>query len=117
MIIRITNLRLRVLIGLNDWEREKKQDIVVNLTLDVDDETSTHTDEIADSVNYKKIKYRIVEEVEQTEFFLIERMAGFILDLVQENPKIAAATVRIDKPHALRYADSVSIELTRNRKQ
>jgi D-erythro-7,8-dihydroneopterin triphosphate epimerase len=60
-------------------------------------------------------KYRIVEEVEKTSFYLIERLAGFILDIVFENNKVTKATVEIDKPHALRFAESVSLELTRER--
>lgn len=117
MIIRITDLRLRVLVGLNDWERTKKQDIIINMALDVDDETAARTDDIADSVDYKVLKYQIVEQVEQSKYYLIERLAGDILDILMDNRKVASATVRIDKPHALRYASSVSVELTRSRAQ
>ena len=115
MIIRIKNLRLRTIIGLNDWERKKEQDILINLKIQVDDETAVTSDDLADGVDYKKIKYRIVEQVEKTSFFLIERLAGFILDIVFENDKVMKATVEIDKPHALRFAEPVSIELTRER--
>jgi FolB domain-containing protein len=115
MIIRIKNLRLRTIIGLNDWERKKEQDILINLKIRVDDETAVASDDLADGVDYKRIKYRIVEEVEKTSFYLIERLAGFILDIVFENDKVTKATVEIDKPHALRFAESVSLELTRER--
>ena len=53
--------------------------------------------------------------MEKTSFYLIEKLAGFILDIVLENEKVTKATVEIDKPHALRFAESVSIELTRER--
>ena len=115
MIIRIKNLRLRTIIGLNDWERKKEQDVLINLKIQVDDEMAVASDDLADGVDYKTIKYRIVEEVEKTSFYLIERLAGFILDIVFENDKVMKATVEIDKPHALRFAESVSIELTRER--
>ena len=72
MIIRVKNLRLRTIIGLNDWERKKEQDILINLKIQVDDETAVASDDLADGVDYKTIKYRIVEEVEKTSFFLIE---------------------------------------------
>ena len=115
MIIRIKNLRLRTIIGLNDWERKKEQDILINLKVHVDDESAVASDDLADGVDYKTIKYRIVQEVEKTSFYLIEKLAGFILDIVLENEKVTKATVEIDKPHALRFAESVSIELTRER--
>ena len=115
MVIRIKNLRLRTIIGLNDWERKKQQDIIINLKIQVDDESAVTSDDLADGVDYKKIKYQILQEVEKTSFYLIEKLAGFILDLVFENEKVTKASVEIDKPHALRFAESVSIELTRER--
>ncbi len=116
MVIRIKNLHLRAIIGLNDWEREKAQDIMVNLEFEIDGDRAAETDDIKDSVDYKRIKYKIVDSVEKTEFFLLERLAGFILELVMEEKKVKKATVEIDKPHALRFAESVSIQLTRERK-
>jgi len=116
MIIKIKNLHLRTFIGFKEWEREKKQDILVNLELVIQDETAVRTDMVSDSVDYKKIKYSIVDSVEQGSFNLLERLAGHILDIVMENEKVARATVELDKPHALRFADSVSIVLSRERK-
>lgn len=115
MIIKIKNLHLRTFIGFQDWEREKKQDILVNLEMEISDETAVKTDEVKDSVDYKKIKYAIVDSVENTSFNLLERLAGHILDLVMKNEKIKRASVELDKPHALRFADSVSIVLSRER--
>ncbi|MBN1764269.1 MAG: dihydroneopterin aldolase [Sedimentisphaerales bacterium] len=116
MIIKIKNLRLRTIIGLQDWERHKRQDVLVYLEIESDDETAVVSDDINDSIDYKEIKHRIVDEVESTEFFLIERLAGFILEKVLAHPKVKRATVEIDKPHALRFADSVSVTLSRERK-
>lgn len=114
MIIRIHNLRLRAVIGLNEWERNTMQDVTINLEITPKSATSADTDDSSATVNYKKIKDRIIEEVENSRFKLIERLAGFILDMVMENPNVASATVTVDKPHALRFADSVSVELTRS---
>ncbi len=115
MIIKIKNLRLRTTIGLHEWERQKQQEIIINLELEIDSQTAAHTDNIADSVDYQSIKNKLLEKVEKSNFFLIERLAGFILDIVMENKKISRAKVEIDKPHALRFAESVSITLERTR--
>ena len=116
MIIKIKNLRLRTFIGFQEWEREKKQDILVNLEMVIPDETAVKTDKVSDSADYKKIKYAIVDSVENSSFYLLERLAGHILDIVMANKKIQRATVELDKPHALRFADSVSIILSREQK-
>ena len=115
MIIKIKNLHLRTVIGFKEWEREKKQDILVNLEMIIPDETAVDTDSVDDSADYKKIKYDIVDSVENSSFYLLERLAGHILDIVMNNQKVERATVELDKPHALRFADSVSIVLSRKR--
>ena len=114
-IITISNLRLRTVIGIFDWERECQQDIVLNIRLTFDAAASAASDNIADTVDYKKITKRIIETVEQSSFFLIEKLADAVLEVCLEDPKVEEATVRIDKPHALRFADSVSVELSKAR--
>ena len=34
--IHITNLRLRAIIGANDWERDTLQEVIINITIDFD---------------------------------------------------------------------------------
>ena len=115
MIIRIKDLRLRTIIGFKEWERDKKQDITINLTIESAGERAVESDDIADSIDYKVIAKEVIDAVEKTEFLLLERLAGFIIDIVMKDERIDRATVEIDKPHALRFARSTSVELTRKR--
>ena len=110
--IRITNLKLRAIIGANDWERETKQDVVINVAIDFDAAKAGKSDSIKDTVDYKTITKRIIKEVEASSFFLLEKLAQVILNIVMENPKVKEASVRVDKPFALRFADSVSVEVS-----
>ena len=57
--IHIRELLLRCIIGVNPDEREKKQDVVINLTLSVDLREACRTDHIDDTINYKLIKQRV----------------------------------------------------------
>ena len=110
--IRITNLKLRTIIGTNDWERECKQDVVINVKIGFDATKASESDRIEDAIDYKAITKRIISEVESTSFFLLEKLAKCILKIVMENPLVKEAVVRVDKPLALRFADSVSVELS-----
>ena len=110
--IRITNLKLRTIIGTNDWERECKQDVLINVKIDFDATRASESDNIKDTIDYKAITKRIISEVEPSSFFLLEKLAKCILIIVMKNPLVKEATVRIDKPLALRFADSVSVELS-----
>ena len=109
MKIRIKNLRARTIIGINEWEREQKQEIIINMEISFDGSKAVETDDIDNTVNYKRIKRRVLEAAESADFFLLEKLADHILQIVMEDQKIQKAVVEIDKPHALRFADSVSI--------
>lgn len=109
--IRITNLRLQAVIGTNDWERIKKQNIVINLALECNAAKSSKTDRLKDTLDYKAIQQEIVDLVESSRCYLLEKLGAMILKSVMSHKKVKAATVRIDKPGALRFADSVSVEM------
>lgn len=115
MIIRIENLRLRTIVGIYDWEKENKQDLVINVEISFDGEAASVSDSIDDTLNYKAINKKIVSFVEQNEFNLLERVAGGIRDLVLESPLAEAVSVKVEKPGALRFADSVSVTETARR--
>ena len=110
--IRITNLKLRTIIGANDWERECKQDVIINVTINFDASKASQSDNIKDTIDYKAMTKRITGEVEPSGFFLLEKLAKHILSIVMENPLVKEAAVRVDKPLALHFADSVSVELS-----
>ena len=116
-IIRITGLRLRTIIGINDWERTTKQDVVINVTMEFDATRAAKSDDIKDTVDYKTITKKIIKLVEKSRFSLLEALTQAILAIALEDPKVARATVRVDKPQALRFADSVSIELSKRKKR
>jgi FolB domain-containing protein len=114
--IRITNLKLRTIIGINDWEREKKQDVIINIAIRMDARRSAKSDDIKDTIDYKALTKRIITEVESSEYFLLEKLCQRVVDLVLKEKGVREASVRIDKPGALRYCDSVSLELTQKKK-
>jgi FolB domain-containing protein len=114
-IIRITDLCLRTIIGLYDWERTTKQDVVINAEIYFDASKAAKSDRVEDTIDYKTINKAIIKHVEESKYFLIEKMANAILAIIMEDPKTQGAKVRVDKPGALRFAKSVSIELEAKR--
>lgn len=113
--IRITDLHLRTIIGIYDWERVEKQDVRINVSMEYDSKMAMATDNIAHALDYKAITKRIINAVETASFFLLEKLADRILNIVMENKKVLRANVRVDKPFALRFAKSVSIEVSAQR--
>jgi D-erythro-7,8-dihydroneopterin triphosphate epimerase len=110
-IISIDNLRLRTFIGFNEEEKNKQQDIVVNAELHYPALKASQSDQVDDAVDYKLITKRIIQLVENGRFLLLERLVSEVLEICTENDRVAFAKVKIDKPHALRFADSVSLTM------
>ncbi len=115
MTVHIKNLRLRAIIGVNDWERDHPQDVTVNVKMEFDATKAAASDDLNDTIDYQAAKHRIMDEVENSNYFLIERLAAKILDVVMADPKVLRATVEVDKPHALRFAESVSVTCSAQR--
>jgi len=109
--IRIHNLRLRTLIGFNPEERVKKQDIVINAEIAYTLADGVFEDCVDDALNYKTITKAIIELVENGQFLLLEKLVGDVLEICSSDKSVQRATVTIEKPHALRFADSVSLTL------
>jgi len=109
----IKDLLVRGTIGAQEWEREKKQDILINLTLFGDMATAGNSDRIEDALNYRTITKRIIEYAESSQHYLVEKLATEIARICVVEFKAAQAIVRVEKPGALRFARSVGVEIKR----
>lgn len=114
-IINIKNLRLRTYIGFNPEEMEKQQDVVINVEIHYPADAASESDDQHDAVNYKVITKQMINHVETGQFKLLEKLAADLLDIAQEHSDVTYARVSVDKPHALRFADSVSITMENRR--
>ena len=113
--IHIRELRARCVVGINDWERSKPQEVAVTITLHADLSRAGRSDRVQDSVDYKTIKNNVLQMVERSGFFLIERLAEAIAEICLDDPRVQRVDVVVDKLSALRFARSVAVEITRSR--
>ena len=108
---RIKNLRLRTYIGINNDEIVNMQDVVINVKIHYRADQATDSDQMDDALNYKTITKRIIKLVENNRFSLLEKLTADVLAIAAEHPWVHYAEAEVDKPHALRFADSVSLSL------
>lgn len=113
--IRIKDLRLRTYIGINQDEINNKQDILINVRILYPACKAVDSNRIDDALNYRSITKAVIELVENNRFALLERLTQEVLDCVMGFSQVCYAEVEIDKPHALRFSDSVSITLAAQR--
>lgn len=110
--IRIKNLRLRTYIGINDDEIKNQQDVVINVKIQYDAKRASDSDQMHDALNYKTITKAIIRLVEDNRFSLLEKLTADVLAIASDHPWVTFAEAEVDKPHALRFSDSVSLALS-----
>ncbi len=115
--IQIKDLLLRTIIGINEEERRNRQDVLINIVLHADTRAAGASDDIRDAVNYRTITKRVIARVEESEFYLVEKMAAEIAAICLEDPRVEAVDVRVEKPGALRFARSVGVQIHRTRSE
>ncbi len=111
----IKDLSVRGIIGINDWEREKPQEILVNIVLFTDLTAAGASDSIKDTVNYRTVSKKVMAHAEAAERLTVEALAADIAKLCLEEPGVQKVRVRVEKPGAVRFAKSVGVEIERSR--
>ncbi|MEZ2746077.1 dihydroneopterin triphosphate 2'-epimerase [Halopseudomonas bauzanensis] len=113
--IRIKNLRLRTFIGIKEEEINNRQDVLINARILYPADSAVTENEIDHALNYRTITKALISHVENNRFALLERLTQELLDIIMQHEQVRYAEVEVDKPHALRFAESVSITLSAER--
>lgn len=113
--ILVKDLLLRGIVGINPDERVNKQDILINLTMFADIRAAAASDDIVDAVNYRSITKRIIAHVEASSDYLVEKLVTDIARIILTEFPVSRCIVRLEKPGALRFADSVGVEIERTK--
>lgn len=113
--ILIKDLLIRGIIGIQDWEREKRQDILINIVMETDCRPAGVSDDFHDAVDYRAVTKKVLALVENSAFFLVEKLAEEIAAVCLDDDRVEVARVRVEKPGAVRFSKSVGVEVERRR--
>ena len=116
-IIRVKDLSLSTLIGFKPHEKKHKQDVIIQIELEVDTSAAEHNDDYQskDFYDYRSMTKSIIKLVEESRYDLLEALTSRVLEEIMSNPLVKKARVEIEKPHALRYSRTVSVEKSAER--
>jgi FolB domain-containing protein len=109
----IKDLVVRGIIGVNDWEREKPQEILINITVFTDTRAAAESDSLADCVNYRSLAKKAQHYAETAARFTVEALANDLADICLEQKGVERVIVRVEKPGAVRFSKSVGVEIER----
>lgn len=111
----IKNLIARGIIGLNAWEREKPQEILINVVLFTDLHDAGLSDSVQDSVNYRTVAKKLLQHAESAQRYTVEALATDLAHLCLEERGVHKVRIRLEKPGAVRFSSSVGVEIERTR--
>ena len=108
-------LTTECIIGFIDWERRVKQTVVLDIEMPVDCRRAALTDEVADTLDYKKVAKRVLAFIESSEFKLVETLAHRVALLILEEFALEWVRVMLNKPGAIRSSRDVGVVIERTR--
>ncbi len=112
-IIFLGGLEIDTVIGIYDWERQIKQTIVLDIEMAWDISKAAETDDIAHTLDYKSVSDRVVQFVEQSEFFLVETLIEEIANILRNEFNIPWVKIILNKRGAISRAKDVGIIIER----
>ena len=111
----IKDLVARGIIGVNDWEREKPQEILINITAFTDTRRAAISDDLADCVDYRALAKKAQAHAETAARLTVEALANDLAEICLGEKGVEKVIVRVEKPGAVRFSSSVGVEVERTR--
>ena len=108
-------LAIECIIGFIEWERRMKQTVVVDVEMPVDCARAARSDDVVDTLDYKRVAKRLISFVEASDFKLVETLAHRTAMLVLEEFDIDWVRLSINKPGAIRHSKDVGVAVMRTR--
>ncbi len=115
-IIFLGGLQVEAIIGIYDWERETKQTLIFDLAISYDISKAGESDNIEDTLDYKALSKRVIAFVEQSQFFLVEKLAEEICTVILSEFDTTWVKLTLNKKGAIRGASDVGIIIERGEK-
>lgn len=112
----IQQLKLETMIGIFPWERNARQQLLVDIVIGTDLQQAATTSNLSHTIDYAEVCQRVATLADQGEFQLLETLAERMANLIFTQ-FITAHWVKITvhKTDALTQVSSVGVEIERSR--
>ncbi len=111
----VRDLVVKALIGIYPHEKKRKQRIIVNIDLSVQESPGKMKDEISHVVSYEIIAKKVTAIVAEGHVNLVETLCENIAQSCLKDKRVMAARVRVEKPDIIKNARSVGVEIERGK--
>jgi dihydroneopterin aldolase len=111
----LTDLKIKAVIGIWEWEKRNPQIISIDLEMETDVNKASETDSIKDALDYKAVATRMKEFAQSNQFELIETLIEKMAQLILDEFKVQWLKLTISKPLAIRDSRNVGICIERSK--
>ena len=111
----LRELAVECIIGFLDWERLVKQTVYLDIEAPIDCRKAALNDEVAQTLDYKRLSKLVCAFVGASEFKLVETLADRTARLILEEFDIPWVKLTINKRGAIRAARDVGVTIERSR--
>jgi len=111
----IKDFIIQEIIGIHEHEKTKKQKIKFNIVVNVNQNTVPDEKDIKSIVDYEKITNKLENLAKNKKYNFLESLAEDSFKEIFEDKRINSVKIKIEKPDAIKNADSVGVEVLKNR--
>ena len=111
----IKDFIVQEIIGIHEHEKTEKQKIKFNIVVNVNQNTVPDEKNIKSIVDYEKITNKLENLVKNKKYNFLESLAEDSFKEIFEDKRINSVKIKIEKPDAIKNADSVGVEVLKNR--
>jgi len=111
----IKDFIIQEIIGIHEHEKKKKQKIKFNIVVNVNQNTVPNERDIKSIVDYEKITNKLENLAKNKKYNFLESLAEDSFKEIFEDKRINSVKIKIEKPDAIKNADSVGVEVLKNR--
>jgi dihydroneopterin aldolase len=111
----LRELGVECIIGFLEWERLVKQTVYLDIEAPIDCRRAARNDEVADTLDYKRLSKLVIAFVGASEFKLVETLADRTAKLILQEFDIPWIKLTVNKRGAIRAARDVGVSIERTR--
>ena len=113
--ILIKDFLINEIIGIHKHEKIKKQKILFNIIIDVNQNTIPDESNLDSIVDYEKITNKLSKLTRSKNYNFLESLAEDSFKEIFEDKRINSVKIKIEKPDAITNAKSVGVEIFKSR--
>ena len=111
----IKDFLINEIIGIHKHEKIKKQKIIFNIVIDVNQNTLPDENDLSSVVDYEKITNKLENLAKNKNYNFLESLAEDSFREIFKDKRINSVKIKIEKPDAISNAKSVGVEVFKSR--